>query len=69
MRQTSHRVVTGAFGALLVVLAVVTVLAVEPELRWPGVAVASVLAMLGVDAIIAAVRGRESIVSRIGPLP
>lgn len=65
----SHRVVTGAFGALLIVLAVLTLVSVEPELTWPGAAVALVLAILGVDAVIAAVRGRTSIVSRIGPLP
>jgi hypothetical protein len=62
-------VVTGAFGTLLIVLAVATVVSVEPELRWPGAAVAAVLAILGVDAVIAAVRGQASIVSRIGPLP
>jgi len=69
VQQTSHRVVTGAFGTLLIVLAVATVVSVEPELRWAGAAVAVVLAILGVEAVIAAVRGRASIVSRIGPLP
>jgi uncharacterized membrane protein YqjE len=64
-----HRVITGGFGALLVVLAVLTVILVEPALRWRAVAVALVLAFLGVDAIVASVRGRTAIVSRIGPLP
>lgn len=64
-----HRMITGAFGVLLVVLAVVTVRSVEPEIRWRGAAVAVVLAVLGLDAIIAALRGRTALVSRIGPLP
>jgi hypothetical protein len=54
---------------LLVVLAIATVVSVEPSLRWPGVGVAVVLGVLGIDAVIAAVSGRPSIVSRIGPLP
>lgn len=65
----SHRNVTAAFGMLLVILAIATVVSVEPALRWPGVGVAVVLGVLGIDAVIAAVRGRPSIVSRIGPLP
>jgi hypothetical protein len=68
MESKSQRTITGAFGVMLVVLAVATVVAVEPEPRWRAAALALVLGILGLDAIVASVRGTTAIVSRIGPL-
>jgi heme A synthase len=65
----SNRLITGAFGMLFVVLAVLTVVSVAPEIRWRGVAVGLVLGFLGVDAIVASVRGTSSLISLVGPLP
>lgn len=65
----SSRLVTAAFGTLLVGCAILTVVVVDPSIRWRGVAVALVLGLLGLDAIVASVRGRASVASRIGPLP
>lgn len=61
--------ITGAFGVLLVVVAAVTVALAEPEAPWGARAVALALGLLGLDAIIASVRGTSALVSRIGPLP
>jgi len=49
----SHRIVTAAFGMLLVVLAIATVVSVEPSLRWPGVGVAVVLGGRALQASLA----------------
>ena len=68
-KSKSHRVITGAFGVLLVVVAVVTVAVAEPGSHWGARALALALGLLGLDAIVASVRGTNSIVSRIGPLP
>jgi hypothetical protein len=65
----SGRRVTAAFGAILLVLAVVTVATSGPETRAGAIVVALVLAGLGIDALFSAARGRRSLVSRIGPLP
>lgn len=44
-------------------------LVVRPDLGWQGAAVGLVLAVVGLEALIAALRGRASWLSRIGPLP
>jgi hypothetical protein len=36
---------------------------------WPAYLAALCLGVLGIDAIYSAIRGRRSLISRIGPLP
>jgi len=36
---------------------------------WPGYLAAVAVGGLGIDAIFSAIRGRRSLMSRIGPLP
>ncbi|MEP7328637.1 MAG: hypothetical protein ABI777_05455 [Betaproteobacteria bacterium] len=62
-----YRTVTGAFGTFFVILAVAIIAISEMA---PGVAIAAfLLGVLGIDAIVAALRGKKSLLSRIGPLP
>lgn len=64
-----RRKVDAAFGAFFVALAI-AILAVSD---WPlpagALVAASLVGFLGLDAIVGAVRGRRSLLSRIGPLP
>ncbi len=65
----ARRRVDAAFGAFFVAIAI-TILVVS---GWPialgAVVAASIVGFLGLDAIVGAVRGRRSLLSRIGPLP
>jgi hypothetical protein len=63
------RLVTAAFGAFLVGIAVLSLVSADRSARAGASLVALVLGLLGVDALVAAVRGRRALVSRIGPLP
>lgn len=63
----SHRVVTGLAGLLFFGIALAIVFVTE---RTAGPLVAAgVLGVLGLDAVVASVRGKRSLLSRIGPLP
>ncbi|MDQ1242222.1 MAG: hypothetical protein QG550_1473 [Pseudomonadota bacterium] len=63
------RIVTGCIGALFVVLAI-AIIAVADRPTSPGALfAASIIALLGIDALISAVRATRSLLSRIGPLP
>ena len=68
-KSRTYRVITGAFGVMLVAVAVATVAVAESGSPWGARAVALALGLLGLDAIIASVRDTTSMVSRIGPLP
>lgn len=65
----ARRKVDAAFGAFFVALAI----AILAASSWPPPAgallAASLVGLLGLDAIVGAVRGRRSLLSRIGPLP
>lgn len=67
--RSVHRLVTGAFGILLVVVAVLVASNSHATHRVGALIVAVVLAALGIDAMVAAIRARRAWVSRIGPLP
>ena len=63
------RIVAGCVGALFVALAI-AIIAVADWPTSPGALVAaSIIALLGIDALLSAVRGKRSLLSRIGPLP
>ena len=63
------RIVTACVGALFVALAI-AIIAVVDRPTGPGVLVAaSIIALLGIHALLSAVRGKRSLLSRIGPLP
>ncbi len=70
-QDESHggRIVTGCMGALCVALAIAIVVVVDRPMGAGALAAASVIALLGIDALISAVRGTRSLLSRIGPLP
>ena len=63
----THRLVTAAFGAFFVVVAVVLYV-VSDHTIGPALAAAG-LGLLGIDAIVSAYRNTRSLLSRIGPLP
>lgn len=44
-------------------------LVARPDLGWQGAALGLVFTVVGLEAFIAALRGRASWLSRIGPLP
>ena len=67
-RQGS-RIVTGCMGALFVALAIAIIVVVDRPLGLGALVAAMVTGLLGIDALIAAVRGKRSLLSRIGPLP
>jgi hypothetical protein len=62
-----NRSITAGIGILFVALAVFIVLVAENG--WMAYLAALVVGGLGLDAIVAALQGRRSLISRIGPLP
>lgn len=64
-----RRFVSALFGAFFVALALVTVVTADASTRVPAIAVAVVVGGLGLDLIISALRGKRSMLSRLGPLP
>jgi len=65
----TRRTVTAAFGVFFVVLAVAIVLSVDGPLSIGAFVAALAVGLLGVDACVSAVRGKRSLLERIGPLP
>ena len=67
-RQGS-RIVTGCMGTLFVGLAIAIIVVVDRPIGLGALAAAMMIGSLGIDALIAAVRAKRSLLSRIGPLP
>lgn len=67
-KRPLHRLVTAAIGLLLMGIAAYASFVAGLD-GWGAVAVAAVLGLLGVQAIVAAWRGRVAWLARIGPLP
>ncbi len=63
------RIVTACMGALFVALAIAIVVVVDRPTSPGALVAASIIASLGIDALLSAVRGKRSLLSRIGPLP
>ena len=63
-----YRLLTAGFGALLFVLGIYVALVADISLFW-RVAAGLVLMLVGGNAVSSAATGRESWLSRIGPLP
>jgi heme A synthase len=63
-----HRILTGSLGVLLLVAAIVGI-AIQDSIEWRAALVALLLAGLGMDAVVGAIRGRKALVTRLGPLP
>jgi hypothetical protein len=61
------RRITAGMGLLFTALG--AWIAFEIAADWPGYLAAGAVGGLGIDAIYSAVRGRRSLMSRIGPLP
>lgn len=65
----SHRLVGVLFGVFFVALAVLIVATSDASTRLGAIAAAIVIGGLGLDLLISAMRGKRSLLSRIGPLP
>jgi hypothetical protein len=63
------RIVTGCMGALFVALAIAIIAVVDRPIGLGALVAAIVIGLLGIDALISAVRAKRSLLSRIGPLP
>ena len=63
-----YRGITLLFGLVLLGVGGYVVLALEHS-QWLVTGFGVILLILGVDAVIAAIRGKEPLVSKIGPLP
>lgn len=61
------RRITACLGLLFTALGAWIAYAIADD--WPAYLAALVVGGLGVDAIYSAIRGRRSLISRIGPLP
>jgi len=61
------RRITAGMGLLFTVLG--AWIAFEIASDWPAYLAALAVSALGIDAIYSAIRGRRSLISRIGPLP
>lgn len=66
--KKSGQVATTIIGLILTVCAV-CIFYVVPRGNIAGLIAGAVVLMLGVEALIAAYRGRPSLLSKIGPLP
>jgi hypothetical protein len=56
-------------GALFVALAIAIVAVVGRPIGLGALGAAMVIGLLGIEALISAVRAKRSLLSRIGPLP
>ena len=56
-------------GALFVALAIAIIVVVDRPIGLGALVAAMVIGLLGIDALISAVRAKRSLLSRIGPLP
>jgi hypothetical protein len=61
--------VEAAFGIGLILLAIAIEVYADPSLGFGPRLAAALVGGLGMEAVIAAIRGRRSLLSRIGPLP
>ena len=68
-RSKAHRIIGVLFGLFFVAVALLVVAASESSTRMAAIAIGIVLAGLGLDLIRSSLRGRRSLLSRIGPLP
>lgn len=65
----SPQIVDLVFGVFLIVLAVAILALSDPSTRFGSVAAALVVGGLGAEAVFSAIRGKRSLLARIGPLP
>ena len=63
------RIVAGCVGALFVALAIAIIAVVDRPISPGALVAALVIGLLGIDALISAVRAKRSLLARIGPLP
>ena len=68
-QSRSYRWVTAGFGLVFVGLAIAILLAADSQRKLGSAVAAAIVGGLGGDAIVSAVRGRRSLLSRLGPLP
>lgn len=66
-QSRTYRIVTGAFGVLFVVVALIIFVVSEISLRT--LIAGGLVGGLGVDAIISALHSKQSLLARLGPLP
>jgi hypothetical protein len=68
-KSKQYRTVTFLFGLFFLILAIAILILSGPSTRIGSIFVALILAGLGLDALISALRQKPSFLSRIGPLP
>ncbi|MEO6564686.1 MAG: hypothetical protein ABIO63_01515 [Casimicrobiaceae bacterium] len=68
-KYPGSRTADAAFGLFFVVLAFVILFAAWDSTPFGAVVAALAVGLLGVEAIVSAARDRQSLLSRIGPLP
>lgn len=66
-QSNTYRAVTFAFGVVFTVVAFIIL--VLSEVSLGSVTAAVLVGGLGVDAIVSALRNKQSLMARIGPLP
>jgi len=69
VRTKARRTVDLLFGVFFIVLSIVILMSSRESTLIGAVVVAIVVCGLGVDAVVSAVRNKQSFLSRIGPLP
>lgn len=69
LQSTQRRIVTAAFGLFFLAIAVVIVFVADASNTLGATIAALVVGVLGLDAVLAAIRRRRSLLERIGPMP
>lgn len=67
--QRVSRTADAIFGTVILLAGVAILLAAWPATPVGAVIAAALVGGLGAEAIVSAVRGRRSLIARIGPLP
>lgn len=68
-KSRGSRIVTACMGALFAALAIAIIVVVDRPIGLGALVAAMVIGLLGIDALLSAVRAKRSLLSRIGPLP
>jgi hypothetical protein len=69
VRSKTYRVVTAGVGVLFIAIAAVIVVSTDLSGELGVLSAAVVIGALGFDALLGAVRNKQCLLSRIGPLP
>jgi len=68
-RTGTQRIVTAMFGVSFILLAIAILVWAEASMLIGSVIAALAVGLLGIDGCVSALRGKRSLLERIGPLP